>query len=137
MNKSLIFAAAALMAVGFSSTGAAALDDRDLSDFSCRSSGSQSVRCEPFWKVKERREAEFNAKVLPLLKQHNYPGQILVEDPSNMQAVKAGWGTRKDCYKLPADAVTGNAQVDKAKTIYCIVKGKGYDIKKPKIVAGY
>ncbi|SOC90071.1 hypothetical protein SAMN05216358_0090 [Rhizobium sp. AN5] len=137
MNVKSLLLAGLIVAAGFASNQALALDDRDLSDFACRDYGAQSTRCEPHWKVNERREVEYQQKVLPFLKKNGYPSEIRVEDPDMMKAVKAGWGVRKNCYKLPAGAATGDKSVDKAKAVYCLVKERGFKIAPPKIVAAY
>lgn len=128
MNIKFLLIAGAVIVAGFAANHAMAFDNRDLSDFSCRSTASGN-HCVNTAVLENRREKESKQKVLPLLANLGYP--------ADMAAVKAGWSKRKNCYTLPKGAVTGDAAVDKAKIVYCIVKSKGYAIPKPTIVAAY
>lgn len=128
--KTLILSAAAVVAIS-SATPAMALDSHDLANFSCKTDGLKTV-CVPQMTKKER-DKHFATAILPVLRKHNYPGSIVVENPAMLSVIKAGWGKRADCEKLPVKAVTGDPRVDLAKVLYCMIRNAGYPMEKPKI----
>lgn len=130
------FLSAAAILVALTSQPASALNFMPTSDIYCKPN-TVGLKCEPSWRRQSQLERYYHQVILPKLNDIGYPGVIKVEDPADMKATKAGWGTRKDCLQLPAGATTRNSKVNTAKVIYCILKSEGYPVSKPKIIAGY
>jgi len=78
------------------------------------------------------------AKPVPtaFLAKFHYPSEIVVEDPDDWSAAKAGWIKRGDCDLLLKVGLS-DPRVRMAKRNYCYLWSNGYAAPKPKIVKGW
>jgi len=75
--------------------------------------------------------------MMKTLKDFGYPSAITVNSPEAYEKVTRGWRKTGDCYVEPIQNVSHDKRVEKAKTVFCLMSQKGYDVPKPRIVKAY